>query len=114
MEFSAGSYAASTSGTVLNGSGSFTTDASGDLASLLFQVDQNGSDSVGTTRFASFMTGLNNIWFATIPSGAALGAVNPPTISNTTIAAVAPVPLPATVWMLLSGVGALAIGRRRR
>ena len=115
----AGSYSASTMGpaTILF-SGGFTTDVSGELATLSIGMFQYGTDTNLDPKFVYYMDQLNDIWYAYNSDGnlvSSFGAVSPPDISNTTISLVSATPLPAALPLFAGGLGAMGLlGWRRK
>jgi hypothetical protein len=105
----AGSYTATLSGPVSGGFGGFSTDATGHLLTLNFGVGQDGTDSNGGTPVSYFMDGFNSLLIDNL--GRDFGAVMPPDISNTSIAAA---PIPASLPLLISALGGLGFAGWRR
>jgi hypothetical protein len=111
----AGSYSATTSGSFINPSfGSFSTNASGQLATLDFQGTQNGTDTNGNTILGYRMLNANDIWVAEPGlAESSFGADSPPNINNTTISLATP--LPAALPLFATGIGGLGLlGWRRK
>ena len=115
--FSVGTYFASTFGPILmNGYGSFATDAAGSLDYLYFKAAQTGNDNDGPETFTYFMNGGNAIWYRDYNgNNEKVGAVNPPDITNTSIKLVSAVPLPAALPLYGAGLAVMGfIGWRRK
>jgi hypothetical protein len=79
---------------------------------LITRVDFNASTLAGGTFDNA--AGLNNVTLTQLSVAGVNGAFLAANAAETGSPGVAPVPLPAAAWLLLSGLGALAPAARRR
>jgi hypothetical protein len=83
-------------------------------ASAVFNTGENGSKSYVTAELGALFTGVTSILFA--DTGAGNFRIDNVVLSADIVPSadvVAPVPLPATGLMLLSGLGVLTVARKR-
>ena len=119
ISVTAGSYTAEAT-MLTGGSGSFTTDGAGNVASTPdSEWEVAGLDSLGHTYFEFYMNGFNNVWYHITPDGSQtgdrIGALNPPSASNLAVSYkdAAQVPLPASALLLVGGLLGLGLLRRK-